>query len=84
MTTPLRRAREKKGETTRAVAAAVDMDQSFYVRVEGGKKRVSPGLAERLALHFGNSVSEMEILYPERYIEAGARKPVQSQQLQEA
>jgi transcriptional regulator with XRE-family HTH domain len=85
--TRLKKARKKRGWTTREVADAVGVDQSQLSRVENAKKRASPELAARLHTHFGGDVTRDEILFPEYYpvdVEAGARKPVQSQQLREA
>ena len=31
------------------------------------KQRASPDLAERLAKHFGYAITEIQILYPERF-----------------
>ena len=36
-------------------------------RLENGKQRASPDLAERLAKHFGYAITEIQILYPERF-----------------
>jgi len=77
ITTPLRIAREKKGETTRVVASAVKIDQSQYVRVESGKRRASPDLADRLAKYFGNAVTRDQILFPLDY-PITAKKPVRA------
>jgi transcriptional regulator with XRE-family HTH domain len=69
MDTRLRKARLKRGETTYEVAAKVGVSQAQYHRVETGMSGASRELAERLARHFGDAVTEMEILYPERYVE---------------
>lgn len=68
MVTPLRKARDEKGESTYVVAAAVGVNQSQYSRVESGKRRPSPDLADRLAKYFGN-VTRDQILFPEDYAE---------------
>lgn len=67
MTSPLRRARERAGQTIVEVCRAVGTDPGNLSRVENGKQKSSTELAERLAKHFGESISEMEILYPERF-----------------
>lgn len=84
MSTPLRLARETRGLTTREVAKAVDINQSHYVRVEGGK-RPSPTLANSLAKFFDNAITRDQILFPEDYPER--KKPsarIRRPQLQEA
>jgi transcriptional regulator with XRE-family HTH domain len=68
MTTPLRKARQKTGESTYTVAAAVCVNQSQYSRVESGKRRPSPDLADRIAKYFGNAVTRDQILFPEDYL----------------
>lgn len=68
--TPLRRARKAAGKTVSEVAAALDMDQSTLSRIELGQQRATPEKAEQLARHLG-TVSEIEILYPERYMTEG-------------
>lgn len=73
MTTPLRCVREKRKESTRTVAEAVGVNQSQYSRVESGKRRPSPDLANRLAKYFGNAVTRDQILFPEDYVELGKR-----------
>ena len=64
--TPLRRARKAAGKTVTEVAAAVGAFQSTISRIELNQQRASPEQAERLARYFG-TVSEIEILYPERF-----------------
>lgn len=64
--TALFRARQKRGLRQRDVANAVDIDQGYYSRIENGAA-VSPEIAERVAKFFGHEVTEMQILYPERY-----------------
>jgi transcriptional regulator with XRE-family HTH domain len=75
MATLLRKAREKKGESTYVVAAAVAVNQSQYSRVENGKRRPSPELADRIAKYFGNAITRDQILFPEDYPEQAPSKP---------
>lgn len=42
------------------------MSEATLSRIESGKQKASPEQAERLARYWG-TVSEIEILYPERY-----------------
>ena len=65
--TPLRIERERRKWTAISVAEALDLNQSYYSKIELGKIRPSPEIAERIAFHFGHAVSEMQILYPERF-----------------
>ena len=74
MDTPLKRARESLGITTYDVARAVGIAQSHYSRVENGQTGASPELAEKLTEFFKGSVSELEILYPQRRHAATSRE----------
>ena len=67
MSTPLRTEREKRGWTATEVARSVKVDQSHYSKIETGKIRATAPIAERLALHFGHALTELQIIYPERY-----------------
>lgn len=67
MDTPLKTLREARGMTLQSVAQAVGTDRGNLSRIENGKQRPSPELAERLALHFGYAITEMQLLYPERF-----------------
>lgn len=85
MSTPLRLIREKRGESTYDVALAVGVNQSQYSRVESGKRRPSPELANRIAKHFGNTVTRDQILFPEDYPPmppVRAKKPAGSVQME--
>jgi transcriptional regulator with XRE-family HTH domain len=68
MKSPLRQIRERKGQTIVEVSRAVSIDPGNLSRVENGKQKASTELAEKLAQHFGNEISEMEILYPDRFM----------------
>lgn len=78
MVTPLKRAREKKGMSAEELALEVGVSQAAISRVENGKAQASPRLADRLEKYFGREITRDQILYPEDYIDAGARKPVHS------
>jgi transcriptional regulator with XRE-family HTH domain len=67
METPLRKAREQRGLTLQEVAKEVDTDQGNLSRIERGEQTPSKELAAALSAFFGHEVSEMQILYPERY-----------------
>jgi transcriptional regulator with XRE-family HTH domain len=67
--TPLQRLREKRGKTLEEVAAAVEIDTGNLSRIERGKQK-SVAMATKLVEYYGvGSISELEILYPERYPE---------------
>ena len=50
------------------VSEKLNIDASHLSRIERGIQRPSPELAEVLSGFFAGKISEMEILYPERYI----------------
>jgi transcriptional regulator with XRE-family HTH domain len=70
MKTPLRLAREAKAQTLSEVSRAVGTDPGNLSRIESGKQRASTELAERLAKHFEGVLTELQILYPERFAPA--------------
>ncbi len=87
--TPLRAARERIGKQQKDVCAELKIDPGHYCRMELGTGRPSPEVAAILAKYFGHAVTEMQLLYPERYTPtkrtARTRKPAeQSRQLQAA
>ncbi|WP_258129214.1 helix-turn-helix domain-containing protein [Achromobacter anxifer] len=67
MTTPLRRAREQRKLTIQQLATAADMDPGNLSRIERGIQVPSKGLAEKLSQALDGAVSEIEIIYPERF-----------------
>ena len=68
MRTPLSIAREARSITSAEVARSIGCDKSHYGRVEKGEVKPSPELAAKIAAFFGHVVTEMQILYPERYV----------------
>lgn len=65
--TPLRRARNARGLTLEQLSSGVNLDPATISRIERGET-CSADAAERLAAFFGeNTITELEILYPERY-----------------
>lgn len=62
----------------------MNVKQPTLSRVENGKRRPSPELANRLAKYFGNAVTRDQILFPEDYAEPTGKKPSRSTTLQEA
>ena len=67
--TPLKRLREARGLTGVEISAAVGISNAQYSRIERGDP-TTPETAERLVKYFGDGITEMEVLYPERYPEA--------------
>lgn len=68
-TSPLRQARRQRELTLQAVADAVGTDTGNLSRVERGLQIPSKDLAERLAKFFG--ITELQIIYPERFASCG-------------
>lgn len=67
MYTPLRKARRDAGRTIGEVADAVNVDRSTISRIERGEQHAGPALAERLVAFYKGAITELEVLYPERY-----------------
>lgn len=67
MKTPLRLARERHGLTIVQVSTATGIDHGNLSRIERGVQVPSLELAERLANQFEGELTELQILYPERY-----------------
>jgi len=63
----LKSLRIKRGQTLVQVARSVGTDAGNLSRVENGKQRPSPRMAAALAQHFGYEITEIQILYPERF-----------------
>lgn len=68
--TPLRRRRETWGLSLRHVALATDIDIGRLSQIERALVQATPRDAEKLARFFNEQVSELEVLYPERYAES--------------
>lgn len=72
--TPLQRLREKRGLTLKEVADAVDTDTGNLSRMERGIQK-SVDLAAKLVTFYGpGAITELEILYPERYPDPAAKQ----------
>ncbi len=65
--TLLKTARQKRGQSIYFVAKAVRTSPGNLSRVENRKQRPSPKLAARLAAFFAPELTELQILYPERF-----------------
>lgn len=68
MKSPLRQVREAKGQTIVEVCHAAGIDPGNLSRIENGKQKPSIEIAEKLAKHFDGEISEMQILYPGRFV----------------
>lgn len=68
MKSPLRLIRESKGQTIVEVGRAVSVDPGNLSRIENCKQKSSTELAEKLAKHFNHEITEIEILYPDRFV----------------
>lgn len=67
MNTPLKKARKARGLTLAEVANAVGLDTGNLSRLENGKQSASTETAANLARFYSGEVTEMQILYPERF-----------------
>ncbi|MCC8384611.1 helix-turn-helix domain-containing protein [Photorhabdus laumondii subsp. laumondii] len=68
MKTPLRKIRIEKGLTISEVSRATSVDIGNLSRIERGVQSPSLDTAEKLSCYFKGEVSEMQILYPRRYM----------------
>jgi transcriptional regulator with XRE-family HTH domain len=69
---PLKQARLRRNATLTEVSLAVGTDNGNLSRIENGLQKARPKLAEKLARYFGHEITEIQILYPERYSPADA------------
>ena len=67
MKSPLKLERERRGLSAEALARAVGVKQPTINRIENGRKRPSPDLANRLAIFLEGSVTRDQIIFPEDY-----------------
>ncbi|CAM8134774.1 TPA: helix-turn-helix domain-containing protein [Enterobacter kobei] len=70
MCTPLRKMRVEKGLTIAEVSKLTEIDVGNLSRIERGKQVTSLETAEKLSKFFEGKISEMQILYPHRYMAA--------------
>lgn len=70
MSTPLRKMRVQKKLTIAEVAIATQLDVGNLSRIERGIQVPSLETAEKLSRYFKGKVTEMQILYPQRYMKA--------------
>ena len=60
-------ARNRRKLTQAEVATACGVTQSFYAKLEQREASPSTETAAKLAAFFGHEITEMQLLYPERY-----------------
>lgn len=65
--TPLMREREARGWKRSQVYLPLAIDRSNYRKMELGTILPTAELAARIAALFGHAITEMQILYPDRY-----------------
>ncbi|MEB5707403.1 helix-turn-helix domain-containing protein [Pantoea anthophila] len=70
MTTPLRKMRVEKKLTISEVAIATQLDVGNLSRIERGIQVPSLETAEKLSRFFKGKITEMQILYPQRYMKS--------------
>lgn len=68
MDTPLRKIRLERGLTLTDVSRATDIDEGNLSRLERMEQKASPDTAERLSRFYDGQISEMEIIYPDRFM----------------
>ena len=68
MKTKLYTVRKSEGLTLQQMAAFVGVDAGNLSRLERGMQGASLSLAEKISKLFHGKISEIEILYPERYL----------------
>ena len=76
--TPLGKLRRAIGLTTVELGAMVGMDNGWISKLENVLNRPSPLAAEKLVAVFRNELTEMHLIYPERF---KAWEPTESQVL---
>lgn len=68
MQTPLRKLRVAQNLTIQDVANSLNIDIGNLSRIERGKQITSLAIAEKLSKFFGGRITEMQILYPQRFM----------------
>jgi putative transcriptional regulator len=67
--TPLRKLRRSLGLSLETVAQGVGSDTGNLSRIETGEQVAGHVLAERLCKFYGTGITELHIIYPERYVD---------------
>lgn len=76
---PLRKARKQRGWRLQHVVERVRelggrTDNGNLSRIERCRQTASPALAETLCLVFGGELTELQILYPERFMDRASKE----------
>ena len=66
-TTPLKKLREARGFTQAQVCKAVGIEQSTLSKMESGTNAPRKETAEALVKYFGSAITEMQLIFPERF-----------------
>lgn len=75
MNSPLKQARRHRKMTLQQVANAVGIDTGNLSRIERGQQTPSKKLTEKLVAFFDREVTEVQILFPERFAEPHPSSP---------
>jgi transcriptional regulator with XRE-family HTH domain len=67
MASPLARKRKELKLTVEQVASGVGCSAPNYWRIESGEQQPRKNLLQAIIRYFDNQVTEMEILFPERF-----------------
>lgn len=73
--TPLQKVREKTGLTQFQVAMGCGMTQASISRMESLEQKPTPENATSISKFFKHQVSELELLFPDRYMTAPELQP---------
>ncbi|CBG89364.1 helix-turn-helix domain-containing protein [Citrobacter rodentium] len=68
MQSPLRNLRKSQNLTLSYVANLVGIDPANLSRIERGQQIASLDVAERLVKFYSGQIDELQILYPQRYV----------------
>lgn len=79
METLLRKVRLRRRVSLSRVAREANVDPGNLSRIERGLANASREVAERLAKYYGGEITELQILYPERYGESGVEGRLRAQ-----
>jgi transcriptional regulator with XRE-family HTH domain len=84
MVTPLKSERINRGLSAAKLATAVGVQAPSISRLENGKMKASPDLANRIAKYFDNAITRDQILFPEDYVDVTAPKRTETTSLRKA
>jgi len=68
MVTPLKTERLRRKVTVATLASAVGVQRPTISRIENGRMRASPPLANKIAQFFDQAVTRDQVLFPEDYV----------------